>query len=158
MKIQLRLHPILVSSPQPFFHLKIGNTFLIAILAPPTPAKNIEPAAVQSKVHEMLRDSVSANWERQETGKLCLSKLVPTALSEEGIPYYINHSTETTTWNHPKLNELTMGLKTLNSVKFSAYRTAMKLRKIQKTLSLDAFKIDHLQRAFRYEAFFSFFC
>ena len=68
---------------------------------------------------------------------------------EEGIPYYINHLTETTTWNHPKLQELTLGLKTLNAVKFSAYRTAMKLRKIQKTLALDVFKIDHMQKAFR---------
>jgi len=47
------------------------------------------------------------------------------------------------------LQELTLVLKTLNAVKFPAYRTAMKLRKIQKTLALDVFKIDHMQRAFR---------
>jgi hypothetical protein len=48
-----------------------------------------------------------------------------------------------------KLEDLNMSIKTLNLVRFSAYRTAMKLRKLQKTLALDSFKIDHMQRAFR---------
>ena len=68
---------------------------------------------------------------------------------EEGIPYYINHKNETTTWNHPKLTDTLASLASLNNVKFSAYRTAMKLRKLQRSLALDHFKIDHMQKAFR---------
>ena len=123
--------------------------YLSFILAPTTPAK-LNLKQVDSESQKRLKDSVSQNWERQETG---LSDYFFAyhlhMITEEGIPYYINHLTETTTWNHPKLQELTLGLKTLNAVKFSAYRTAMKLRKIQKTLALDVFKIDHMQRAFR---------
>ena len=71
------------------------------------------------------------------------------SVSEEGIPYYINHKNETTTWNHPKLTDTLASLASLNNVKFSAYRTAMKLRKLQRSLALDHFKIDHMQKAFR---------
>ena len=120
-------------------------------LAPATPAK-ANPKTIDSESQKHLKDSVSQNWERQETGLLFWFGYhghYQTVWLEEGIPYYINHLTETTTWNHPKLQELTLGLKTLNAVKFSAYRTAMKLRKIQKTLALDVFKIDHMQKAFR---------
>ena len=73
----------------------------------------------------------------------------PSKETDKGIPYYINHHTETTTWNHPRLTDLVNSLKSMNNIKFSAYRTAMKLRKVQKNLALDYFKIDHMQKAFR---------
>ena len=101
---------------------------------PHTPVK---PPQHKSESQKKLENSVEAvhQWERQETDK--------------GIPYYINHGTETTTWNHPRLTDLINSLKSMNIIKFSAYRTAMKLRKIQKSLALDYFKIDHMQKAFR---------
>jgi hypothetical protein len=101
---------------------------------PHTPIKN---AAVKSGGQKKLESSVESvkQWERQETDK--------------GIPYYINHATETTTWNHPRLTDVVTSLKSMNQIKFSAYRTAMKLRKLQKTLALDYFKIDHMHKAFR---------
>ncbi|XP_026060055.1 dystrophin isoform X3 [Carassius auratus] len=48
-----------------------------------------------------------------------------------------NHQTQTTCWDHPKMAELYQSLADLNNVRFSAYRTAMKLRRMQKALCLD---------------------
>ncbi|KFR10740.1 Dystrophin-related protein 2, partial [Opisthocomus hoazin] len=51
------------------------------------------------------------------------------------IPCY--HQAQTTCWDHPKMTELYQTLADLNNIKFSAYRTAMKLRRVQKALRLD---------------------
>ncbi|XP_067116723.1 dystrophin isoform X5 [Osmerus mordax] len=59
------------------------------------------------------------------------------AISPNNVPYYINHQTQTTCWDHPKMAELYQSLADLNNVRFSAYRTAMKLRRLQKALCLD---------------------
>uniref|UniRef100_A0A3B3R0P7 Dystrophin n=1 Tax=Paramormyrops kingsleyae TaxID=1676925 RepID=A0A3B3R0P7_9TELE len=47
------------------------------------------------------------------------------------------HQAQTTCWDHPKMAELYQSLADLNNVRFSAYRTAMKLRRLQKALCLD---------------------
>uniref|UniRef100_A0A8B9UDE5 Dystrophin n=1 Tax=Anas zonorhyncha TaxID=75864 RepID=A0A8B9UDE5_9AVES len=70
-----------------------------------------------------LTTSVQGPWER--------------AISPNKVPYYINHETQTTCWDHPKMTELYQSLADLNNVRFSAYRTAMKLRRLQKALCLD---------------------
>ncbi|XP_073722267.1 dystrophin isoform X1 [Misgurnus anguillicaudatus] len=59
------------------------------------------------------------------------------SISPNNVPYYINHQTQTTCWDHPKMAELYLSLADLNNVRFSAYRTAMKLRRMQKALCLD---------------------
>ena len=56
------------------------------------------------------------------------------AISQNKVPYYINHQTETTHWDHPDMVQLFKGITEFNKVRFSAYRTAMKLREVQKTL------------------------
>ncbi|XP_052832324.1 dystrophin isoform X2 [Octopus bimaculoides] len=53
------------------------------------------------------------------------------------VPYYINHATETTHWDHPKMTELLNVLADFNNIRFAAYRTAMKLRLLQKKLCMD---------------------
>ncbi|XP_070711943.1 dystrophin [Pempheris klunzingeri] len=70
-------------------------------------------------------------------------------VSPNNVPYYIKetagpdqmtdtlHQTQTTCWDHPKMAELYQSLADLNNVRFSAYRTAMKLRRLQKALCLD---------------------
>ncbi|XP_070164123.1 dystrophin, isoforms A/C/F/G/H isoform X3 [Polyergus mexicanus] len=70
-----------------------------------------------------LASSVEPPWER--------------ALTPAKVPYYINHQLETTHWDHPKMIDLMSSLADLNEVRFSAYRTAMKLRTVQKRLCLD---------------------
>lgn len=47
---------------------------------------------------------------------------------------FCSHQLETTHWDHPKMIELMNSLSDLNEVRFSAYRTAMKLRTVQKRL------------------------
>lgn len=48
-----------------------------------------------------------------------------------------SHERETTTWDHPEMIELMKSLSDLNEIRFSAYRTAMKLRTVQKRLAFD---------------------
>ncbi|XP_048720381.2 dystrophin-related protein 2 isoform X2 [Caretta caretta] len=75
-----------------------------------------------------LSTSVQVPWER--------------AISPNKVPYYINHQAQTTCWDHPKMTELYQTLADLNNIKFSAYRTAMKLRRVQKALRLDLVTLD----------------
>ncbi|KAM3720398.1 Dystrophin-1 [Dirofilaria immitis] len=76
-----------------------------------------------------LRDSVQAPWQRAVS-------------ASNHLPYYINHETEVTQWDHPAMVEIMEELTTFNQVKFSAYRTAMKLRAIQKRLCLDLLTLE----------------
>uniref|UniRef100_A0A8L0DMG6 Utrophin n=1 Tax=Oncorhynchus mykiss TaxID=8022 RepID=A0A8L0DMG6_ONCMY len=70
------------------------------------------------------------------------------ALSQNKVPYYINHQTQTTCWDHPKMTELYQSLADLNNVRFSAYRTAMKIRRLQKALCLDLLDLKVAQSTF----------
>ncbi|KAK5605307.1 Dystrophin- protein 2 [Crenichthys baileyi] len=82
-----------------------------------------------------LSSSVQIPWER--------------AISPNKVPYYINHQAQTTCWDHPKMTELYHALADLNNIKFSAYRTAMKLRRVQKALRLDLVALSSLVDVFR---------
>uniref|UniRef100_A0A8C5H346 Dystrophin related protein 2 n=1 Tax=Gouania willdenowi TaxID=441366 RepID=A0A8C5H346_GOUWI len=82
-----------------------------------------------------LSSSVQIPWER--------------AISPNKVPYYINHQAQTTCWDHPKMTELYQALADLNNIKFSAYRTAMKLRRVQKALRLDLVSLSSLVEVFR---------
>ncbi|KAA3674623.1 uncharacterized protein DEA37_0005203 [Paragonimus westermani] len=73
-----------------------------------------------------LMDSVSPPWER------CVHP------SGTQVPFYRNRSTQTSQWDHPILFELLHSMKQLNEVRFAEYRIALKLRKLQKALCLDA--------------------
>ncbi|XP_072437733.1 utrophin-like isoform X5 [Chiloscyllium punctatum] len=64
------------------------------------------------------------------------------------VPYYINHQTQSTCWDHPKMTQLFHSLGDLNNVRFSAYRTAMKIRRLQKALCLDLLELHTAQRIF----------
>ncbi|XP_048577310.1 dystrophin isoform X2 [Nematostella vectensis] len=83
---------------------------------------------------QALAASVDPPWER--------------AVAVNQVPYYINHKTETTQWDHPKMTELYHQIAELNDIKYSAYRTAMKLRCIQKATKLDLVTLNNLSSAF----------
>jgi len=68
-----------------------------------------------------LVDSVQPPWQRAIS-------------SANQLPYYIDHNTENTQWDHPALVDILEQICAFNQVKFSAYRTAMKLRAIMKRL------------------------
>ena len=45
-----------------------------------------------------------------------------------------SHASEMTSWDHPKMVDLYKSFTNLNDIRYSAYRTAMKLRTLQKRL------------------------
>uniref|UniRef100_A0A3B3H9N2 Dystrophin n=1 Tax=Oryzias latipes TaxID=8090 RepID=A0A3B3H9N2_ORYLA len=65
-----------------------------------------------------------------------------------------NHKghTQTTCWDHPRMAELYQSLADLNNVRFSAYRTAMKLRRLQKALCLDLLSMQAACELFEQQA------
>nr|XP_006633095.2 PREDICTED: dystrophin-related protein 2 [Lepisosteus oculatus] len=101
-------------------------------VSPPLPSchRATDPGSKHS-----LSGSVQIPWER--------------AISPNKVPYYINHQAQTTCWDHPKMTELYQALADLNNIKFSAYRTAMKLRRLQKALRLDLMTLGSLSEVFR---------
>ncbi|XP_051517186.1 dystrophin-like [Myxocyprinus asiaticus] len=82
-----------------------------------------------------LSTSVQLPWQR--------------AVSQNKVPYYINHQNQSTCWDHPKMTELYHSLSDLNNVRFSAYRTAMKIRRLQKALCLDLLDLSVAQSMFQ---------
>ncbi|XP_030302441.1 utrophin [Calypte anna] len=82
-----------------------------------------------------LSSSVQFPWQR--------------SVSHNKVPYFINHETQTTCWDHPKMTELFQSLADLNNVRFSAYRTAIKIRRLQKALCLDLLDLNTTSEVFK---------
>ena len=76
---------------------------------------------------EFLKASVPCGWERGLTG--------------ESVPFFFSHCTEKTFWDHPEFLTLLDTVSAMNAVKYSAYRMALKLRKVQQKLCLDLLDI-----------------
>ena len=74
-----------------------------------------------------LSASVTTGWER--------------GLTPEGVPFFYCHETERTYWDHPEFLNLLDTVSAMNAVKYSAYRMALKLRKVQQKLCLDLLDI-----------------
>ncbi|XP_053554928.1 dystrophin-related protein 2 isoform X2 [Bombina bombina] len=107
---------------------------------------------LQASVGERLRQLQDAHRDFGPESQHFLSSSVQTpwerATSPNKVPYYINHQAQTTCWDHPKMTELYQALGDLNNIKFSAYRTAMKLRRVQKALRLDLVTLPLLSQMF----------
>ncbi|XP_016411282.1 utrophin-like [Sinocyclocheilus rhinocerous] len=84
--------------------------------------------------HDLLSVSVQFPWQR--------------AVFHNGVPYYINHEQQTTSWDHPKMTQLFQSMADLSHLRFSAYRTAMKSRRLQKALCLDLLELSIAQSVF----------
>ncbi|CAB3407196.1 unnamed protein product [Caenorhabditis bovis] len=82
-----------------------------------------------------LNQSVNLPWQR------AISKV-------NLLPYYIEQNSEKTQWEHPAWVEIMKELSQFNRVKFIAYRTAMKLRALQKRLCMDLVDLPLLEKAF----------
>ncbi|KAJ8270600.1 hypothetical protein GJAV_G00116950 [Gymnothorax javanicus] len=107
---------------------------------------------LQVAVDERLRQLQEAHRDFGPSSQHFLSTSVQLpwqrAVSQNKVPYYINHQTQTTCWDHPKMTELFHTLGDLNNVRFSAYRTAMKIRRLQKALCLDLLDLNVAQNTF----------
>ena len=89
----------------------------IELLESPT-LSNLDPVNDQ----DFLCESLPNGWERR---------------MEQNIPYYVNHHEQHTQWDHPEFTDLMESLLEMNTVKYSVYRMALKLRKVQQKLCLD---------------------
>ena len=91
-----------------------------------------------------LRDETVA-IESDPASQTFLSAGVPSGwergLTPEGVPFFYCHETETTYWDHPEFLTLLDTVSAMNAVKYSAYRMALKLRKVQQKLCLDLLDI-----------------
>ncbi|XP_072545428.1 utrophin-like isoform X2 [Salminus brasiliensis] len=83
---------------------------------------------------DFLSGSVQSPWQR--------------AVFHNGVPYYINHEWQTTSWDHPQMTQLFQSMADLGHVRFSAYRMAMKSRRVQKALCLDLLELAMAQGVF----------
>ncbi|XP_052777485.1 dystrophin-like [Mya arenaria] len=77
-------------------------------------------------------DRIVDGWERTDT--------------DTGVPYFINHLSECTSWDHPYWTKLLEGLGEFDSVKYAAYRTALKVQYIQRHLHLDELDVYSIQQ------------
>ncbi|CAH0556639.1 unnamed protein product [Brassicogethes aeneus] len=104
--------------------------------------------ALQAAIRERKETLTSSTLGEISPGPSSVQPPWERATTPNKVPYYINHSTETTHWDHPQMLELAVCLLQLNDVRFSAYRTALKLRAIQKKLSLDLVTLNAASEAF----------
>lgn len=66
------------------------------------------------------------------------------------VPYFIDHHTNKTRWDHPKFTDLFNSMSDTERYFFSAYRTALKLRFVQNKLSINLLMLEHLKEIFTY--------
>ncbi|XP_028404706.1 dystrophin-like isoform X2 [Dendronephthya gigantea] len=85
-------------------------------------------------MYENDRKGPASGWERAET-------LV-------GVPYYVNHATETTQWDHPEMTLLMNEMSLADDIKYAAYRTAVKLRAIEKKIQVDSVNLLTIRAVF----------
>lgn len=65
------------------------------------------------------------------------------------VPYFKNRDTNETQWDHPKLNDvLVSSSQVLDQIVYSAYRTALKLRQVQRKLEIDLLMLEQLKDIF----------
>jgi hypothetical protein len=65
------------------------------------------------------------------------------------VPYFIDHETNKTLWDHPKFTKILDSMSECKQVVFAAYRTAMKLRIVQKSLGIDKLMLEQLKEFFK---------
>ena len=102
-----------------------GNAAVIKNGEMANSTSNSHPAATND-YYENTSYSLPSGWDRRMTA------------SDDGVtsvPYFINHLSETTQWDHPAFSELMESMaQDLNNIKFAAYRMASKLRRVQTKL------------------------
>ncbi|XP_066509833.1 dystrophin-related protein 2-like [Hoplias malabaricus] len=116
---------------------------------------NTEWRLLQECTEERLRELQEALTDFGPTSQHFLSGSVQSpwerAVSANRVPYYINHSTQSTSWDHPQMIKLYQSMADLSEIRFSAYRTAMKLRRVQKALKLDYVPLSLLEAELKAE-------
>lgn len=78
----------------------------------------------------------------------CVLESWAKARTNSGIPYYVNHSRSVTQWDHPEYVRVMEEVQAANSVKYAAYRTACKIRRLQTRLKLHEVNLQCIASAF----------
>ncbi|KAK3873602.1 hypothetical protein Pcinc_021386 [Petrolisthes cinctipes] len=68
--------------------------------------------------------------------------------TSSGVPFYVNHNRGVTQWDHPEYVRIFEEIQSINSVKYAAYRTACKLRRLQTKLKLHDVPLQCVASAF----------
>lgn len=87
-------------------------------------------ASEQKFLQQSLNDM--PNWERR-------------VATTSKVPYFVNHETNKTSWDHPKFEDIIKSMSTVQHVVFAAYRTALKLHIIQKRLRIDLLMLEQIK-------------
>ena len=74
-----------------------------------------------------LGSAVPRGWER--------------GLTQDNVPFFMSDESQETQWDHPEYVQMMQELTEMNVIKYSAYRVALKLRKVQQKLCLDLLDI-----------------
>ncbi|XP_012271632.1 dystrobrevin-1 [Orussus abietinus] len=53
-----------------------------------------------------------------------------------GIPYYINHATKQTEWNHPTMRRILRSIEECDAIRYASYRTAAKMLILHRELNM----------------------
>ncbi|KAG7176259.1 Dystrophin-like 1 [Homarus americanus] len=83
-----------------------------------------------------------------ETLEGCVLEDWAMARTSSGVPYFVNHSRGVTQWDHPEFVRILEEVQSVNSVKYAAYRTACKLRRLQTRLKFHEVSLQSVASAF----------
>ncbi|KAJ7403655.1 Dystrophin-related protein 2 [Pitangus sulphuratus] len=109
---------------------------------------NMRWKLLQVSVEDRLKQLQEAHRDFGPASQHFLSKRDIAADDDEVVPL-LSHETQTTCWDHPKMTDLFQSLADLNNVRFSAYRTAIKIRRLQKALCLDLLDLNTTSEVFK---------
>ncbi|XP_012254992.2 dystrophin-like [Athalia rosae] len=70
------------------------------------------------------------------------------AETEGGVPYYINHATKQTEWDHPKMREIMRSVEECNVIRYASYRTAAKMRILHRDLNMQQVRLELIAGVF----------
>ncbi|XP_046627946.1 dystrophin-like isoform X1 [Neodiprion virginianus] len=70
------------------------------------------------------------------------------AETEGGVPYYINHATKQTEWDHPRMREIMRSVEECNVIRYASYRTAAKMRILHRDLNMQQVRLELIAGVF----------
>ncbi|XP_071800091.1 dystrophin-1-like [Asterias amurensis] len=75
------------------------------------------------------------------------------AETDTGIPYYINHLSERTQWDHPEYVKAQRIMDEMGKIQLASYRAAMKIRTLQKVINLHSVELSTITSVFEHFGF-----
>ncbi|XP_015610348.1 dystrophin [Cephus cinctus] len=70
------------------------------------------------------------------------------ATTEKGMPYYVNHTTKQTEWDHPKMQQIMQSIEGCNAIRYASYRTAAKMQILHRELNMQYVRLELIAGVF----------